>query len=349
MSKMKLVALAALSAACLCAQPGQGKGGAKGPAPAPAKPTPAQDVTSTAIPGVIAAGQKWKMAWQGEATADGMVGTDDGGLIFAQEQSNRIIKIDDKDNTTILIARSHGPGAVSIGANGAIYAVERSCTDPDAVTRGACTEPTDIAVLTPERKVLADKMAEGGAGLGRINDLSVAKSGWVYFTGTGALAMDPSGKVTRIDQGLRTNGIILSADEKQLYVTNGGTIMVFDIAADGKASNQREFGKLEGQGANADGITIDSEGRLYVTVNAGSMQGVQVLDKSGKYLGAIPTPRSPITLAFAGPDKKLLYIGAMGATSLGGEQVQFGQGVRATSMTVYKIPMQSQGFKGRAK
>src|SRR5579863_511825 len=217
MSKMRLFALTALYAACVYAQPGQGKGGpgqGKGPAGARA-PIPPQDVTSAAIPGVIAAGQKWKMAWQGEATADGMVGTDDGGLIFAQEQSNRIIKIDEKDDVTILIARSHGPGAVSIGPNGAIYAVERSCTDPDAVTRAACTEATDIAVLTPERKVLADKMAESGAGLGRINDLTVAKSGWVYITGTGALAMDPSGKITRIDQNLRTNGIILSADEKQ--------------------------------------------------------------------------------------------------------------------------------------
>ncbi len=343
---MKLFAVAALSAACVCAQ-GPAKG--KGPAPAAAKPVAALDVTSSAIPGVIAAGQKWKMAWQGEATADGMVGTADGGLIFAQEQSNRILKIDDKDNVTILLARSHGPGALSVAADGSIYAVERSCTDPDAVTRGACTELTDIAVLTPERKVLGDKMADGGAGLGRINDLVVAKSGWIYFTGTGALAMDPSGKVTRIDQGLRTNGITLSADEKQLFVTNGGAIAVFDIGADGKATNQREFGKLEGTGANGDGIAIDGDGRLYVTVNGGSMQGVQVLDKAGKYLGVIPTPRSPITLAFAGPDKKLLYIGGMGSVSLGGEQVQFAPGVRATSMTVYKIPMQATGFKGRAK
>src|SRR6185436_6750862 len=293
MPKTKFFALAALSAAYVCAQAG---GQGKGPAPAAVKPQlPPQDVTSTAIPGVIAAGQKWKTAWQGEATADGMVGTDDGGVIVAQEQSNRIIKIDEKDNVTILLARSHGPGGLAIGPNGAIYAAERSCTDPDAVTRAACTEATDIAVLTPERRVLADKMAEGGAGLGRINDLTVAKNGWIYFTGTGALAMDPSGKVTRIDQNLRTNGIILSADEKQLYVTNGGTIAVFDIGPDGKATNQREFGKLEGQGANGDGITIDAEGRLYVTVNAGSMQGVQVLDKTGKYLGLIPTPRPPIT------------------------------------------------------
>ena len=274
------------------------------------------------------------MAWQGEATADGMVGTDDGGLIFAQEQSNRIIKVDEKDNVTILLARSHGPGALSIGSNGAIYAVERSCTDPDAVTRAACTEATDIALLTPDRKVLADKMTEGGAGLGRINDLSVAKNGWVYFTGTGALAVDPSGNVTRIDQNLRTNGSMIA---------------VFDIGADGKATNQREFGKLEGQGSNGDGMTIDAEGRLYITVTAGSMMGVQVLDKTGKYLGLIPTPRPPITLAFAGPDKKMLYIGGMGSTSLGGEEVQWGQGVRATSMTVYKIPVQTQGFKGRPK
>lgn len=347
MLKIKLFALAAVSAACLCAQPGQAKG-AKGPAPAAAKPVPAQDVTSTAIPGVIAAGQKWKAAWQGEATADGMVATDDNGLIFAQEQSNRIIKIDERDNVTILLARAHGPGALAIGPNGSIYAVERSCTDPDAVSRAACTELTDIAVLTPERKILADKMADG-AGMGRINDLVVAKNGWIYFTGTGALAMDPTGKVTRIDQGLNTNGITLSADESLLYVTNRPTIAVFDIAADGKASGQREFAKLEGDQASGDGIAIDAEGRLYVTVNAGTMQGVQVFDKTGKYLGRIPTPRQPITLAFAGPDKKLLYIGGMGATSLGGEQIQFAPGVRATSMTVYKIPMQSQGFKGRAK
>lgn len=342
-----IFAAAALTAASLCAQP---KGGpAPGGAKPPAAPVPPKQVTITAIPGVIAAGANWKMAWQGEATADGMVGTDDGGLIMAQEQSNRILKLDANDNLQIAIARSHGPGALAIGPDGTIYAVERSCTDPDAVTRGACTEATDIAALTPARKVLADKMAADGANLGRINDLTVAKNGHIYFTGTGALHMDPSGKVTRIDQGLRTNGIVLSGDEKNLYVTNGGAIAVFDIGTDGNPTNQREFGKLNGEGANGDGITIDSEGRLYVTVNGGADQGVQVLDKTGKYLGTIPTPRQPITLAFSGPDKKMLYIGGMGATSLGGQEVTFGQGVRATSMTVYKIPMQAQGFKGRAK
>ena len=144
-------------------------------------------------PGVIAAGQKWKMAWQGEATADGMVGTDDGGLIFAQEQSNRLIKVDAKDNVTILRPGRTVPAHYRSGPTERSMRWATSCTDPDAVTRAACTEATDIAMLTPERKVLADKMAAGGAGLGRINDLTVAKNGWIYFTGTGALEMDPSG------------------------------------------------------------------------------------------------------------------------------------------------------------
>ena len=42
------------------------------------------------------------------------------------------------------------------------------------------------------------------------------------------------------------NGIILSPDEKTLYVTNGGVVLAFDVQADGSLTNQREFGMLRG-------------------------------------------------------------------------------------------------------
>jgi hypothetical protein len=40
----------------------------------------AREVTVSEIPGVIAAGAKWQIVWQGTNNADGIVGTADGGL-----------------------------------------------------------------------------------------------------------------------------------------------------------------------------------------------------------------------------------------------------------------------------
>jgi hypothetical protein len=48
------------------------------------------------------------------------------------------------------------------------------------------------------------------------------------------------------------NGIILSPDEKTLYVTNGAIVYAFDVDVDGSLTNQREFGKLQG-GTGGDG------------------------------------------------------------------------------------------------
>src|ERR1051325_10080759 len=70
------------------------------PAPAAAQqrgggqPQPAREVTVAGIPGVAAAGAAWTRAGQGTDTADGLVGTDDGGLLFAQEQPSQISKLD---------------------------------------------------------------------------------------------------------------------------------------------------------------------------------------------------------------------------------------------------------------
>jgi sugar lactone lactonase YvrE len=110
----------------------------------------------------------------------------------------------------------------------------------------------------------------------------------------------PKGVVTRYGQDLRTNGIVLSRDEKTLYVTNQGTLAALDVQPDGSLTNQREFVKLEGGGG--DGSTIDADGRLYVTGGA----GVNVIARDGKYLGAIPTPHNVISLAFSGADRRPL-------------------------------------------
>ncbi len=303
-----------------------------------------RDVTIAGIPGVVSAGAKWQRVWQGTDNADGIAGTSDGGLLFAQEQPSVIRKLDRNDKDSVYVRDTHGTGSVTIDAQGRVIAVQRTCTDPGRPANPSCAEPTKIAIIFPEkdRKVLADNI--DGKPLGRLNDLTVDKKGTVYFTVGGAYYVRPGGMVMSLGENIRANGIILSPDEKTLYVTNGNTVLTFDIQPAGPVSNRRDFAKLES--GSGDGMTVDASGRLYVTAQAG---GVQVFNPDGKYAGTIPTPRNAISVAFSGPDKKSLYIVGSGALGPDGKEFETPQGVRNNAKTIYKIPMLSEGFKGRAK
>jgi gluconolactonase len=302
-----------------------------------------REVTISPIPGVIAEGAKWRQVWQGTNNADGIAGTPDGGLLFAQEQPSTIRKVDGNDKDSIYISDTHGAGAVAIDYQGRVLAVQRTCTDPGRRDNTPCVEPTSIAVIYPEkdRKVLADNFE--GKSLGRLNDLVVDKKGTVYFTVGPAYYLKAGGKVVSLGDNIRSNGIMLSPDEKTLYVTNGGTILAFDVPADGTVTNRKDFAKL--QAGNGDGMAIDDAGRLYVTAGP----GVQVFDRDGKYLGTIPTPRNVISVAFSGPDKRTMYVVGSGALGPDGQEFTTPDGVRNNAKTIYKIGMVAQGYRGRAK
>jgi gluconolactonase len=328
----KLFAVIALAGTAVAAQ--QRGGG---------QPQPARDVTVTAIPGVVAAGAAWAVAWQGTDNADGIVGTDDGGLLFAQEQPNQISKLDRNDRVSIVLRDTHGAGALTVDARGRILAVQRSCTDPGrSAAAGPCNEPTTVAVLAPGRRTLTDNV--DGTSLGRLNDLIAAKNGSVYFTSGGAFRLDSAGHVTSLGENIRANGIMLSRDERVLYVTNGNVVIAFDVQPDGTTRNRRDFGVLEAGGAG-DGMAIDAEGRLYVTSNP----GVQVFGADGTYLGLIPTPRASISVAFSGRGKKTLYVVGSGALGRDGREAVTPPGVRNNAKTIYRLPMLASGFAGRAK
>ena len=158
----------------------------------------------------------------------------------------------------------------------------------------------------------------------------------MYFTVGGLFYADARGVVTRYGENLTTNGVILSKDEKTLYVTNGTTLAAFDVQRDGSLTNQREFVKFTAGGG--DGAAIDSQGRLYVTTGA----GVEVIAPDGKHLGVIPTPRGVISCAFGGNDKKTLFVLARGAQDAEGNEV-------ANAAQVWSIQMIAQGHKERAK
>jgi gluconolactonase len=193
----------------------------------------------------------------------------------------------------------------------------------------------NVSQMAPTRRILADKQANGDPldclG-GVINDLTADSRGGVYFTMGGVFHADAKGTVTRYGENLRTNGVMLSPDERTLYVTNGGTVAAFDVQADGSLKNQRQFVELPSGGG--DGLSVDAEGRLYVTAGP----ALHVVAPDGKLLGSIPAPYGLITAAFGGADKKTVYA-----------VVSLTDPNRLQHAYVYSIPMLAQGYKGRAK
>jgi gluconolactonase len=275
-----------------------------GPGPAP------REVTATAIPGVIAAGQQWKFLWQDAGNnGDGIVGTKDDGLLIAQNDKADVVKLDRAGKPTVVYTDTHTGGSLSMNAKGELFIVERGL------------HPA-IWELSPKHQMLADKY-EGDSWDcigGVLNDLSADKKGGAYFTMGGLFYASPAGAVT-----------------KKLYVTNGNTVVAFDVQPDGSLTNQRDFAKLQEKTAG-DGSAVDADGRLYVT----SGPGVQVIGADGTWLGLIPTPRDVISLSFGGPNRKTLFVLARGAVDSTGNQI-------ANAAQVYSIQMIAQGYKGPPK
>lgn len=296
----------------------------------------ATQVTVTpAIAGIVAAGTPIELLKEGFKGTEGPVALSDGSLIFTETQANRITRIAADGSTSTFLDNSNGSNGLGFTSNGDLYSVQ--VLNPRV---GVVYPPTKV-------KTLADQFE--GKPFGRPNDLVVDKQGGVYFTDSGAQPkpdqgptakpavyhIPPGGALQRIASDIeRPNGIQLSPDEKVLYVANtlGEYVLAYDIAADGSVGPRRSFARLAGwsktdtgYSSGADGLAVDAKGRLYVASNI----GIEIFSASGEALGSIALPKKPQNLAFAGVDKKSLYVVGRGAA--------------------YKITVLTPGFAGRAK
>jgi gluconolactonase len=293
----------------------------------PAPPEPPPSPSSMAIPGVIAAGQTWKVVWQWEGNnADGLIAGDNGTMLFANNDASNVMRLDPATGmATVIHKDTNTGGALSRSRNGALFLAARGLNG-------------GILQLEPQRKMLANSFSGNPIECvgGVLNDLVADGRVGVYLTITGAglFYADAKGVMSKYGEVPAANGIILSGDEKTLYVTNGGVVLAFDVAADGSLTNQREFGKLRG-GQAGDGSAIDTEGRLYVATGA----SVDVFSPKGDFLGSIPGPQGLHGTAFGGRDKKTLF-----------GIVFYGDwGTPSARNRVIAIPTLAQGITGRAK
>lgn len=287
------------------------------------------------IPGVIRAGARPQLVQDGFRGAEGPMPTPDGGLYFTALDENRIYKMDRDGKIAVWRENTNRTNGLYLLSDGRLL--------------GAEGNGPRIIAIAPGGALTALATAYGGKPLRGPNDLIPDRKGGIYFTDPGprpapdvapkesgsVYYIRPGGEVLLVDNQIaRPNGITLSLDGKTLYVddTEGEYVYSFDVQPDGSVRNKRPFVKLRdpekgslGMRSRADGMALDSEGRLYVTTGS----GVQVIDPRGNYLGTIRLPSVVRNLAFAGPDRRTAYLTAVDA--------------------LYQIRLLSQGPPDRAK
>lgn len=152
-----------------------------------------------------------------------------------------------------------------------------------------------------------------------VNDLTFDSGGNLYFTDQGQTGLhDPTGRVYRLSPSGKLdlllsnvpspNGIVLSPDEKFLYVavTRGNCVWRMPLLADGGVSKAGQFFTSYGP-SGPDGLAMDASGRLLVA-NPG-LAFVWVLNERAEPVQVLRgTAGTSLTnLAFGGVDRKDLY------------------------------------------
>ena len=272
-------------------------------------------IAADSIPGIGPTGPVKKVHGNFQFT-EGPAADRQGNLYFSDVQGDKLYKVDAKGELSTILDPSHHTNGLMCNAAGNIVACEME---------GRLIE---VNPTTKEVKSLADGYE--GKRFNAPNDLVIDRDGGIYFTDPmfraptpwpqGVQAFyyrAPDGKLTRLGVVEKApNGIILSPDEKTLYVipSQQAEMLAYPVEAPGKIGKERVFctlkqaaGKTSGGG---DGLTIDTKGNLYIT----SALGVQVFNPQGSLLGIIEFPEQPANCDFGGPDYKTLY--ATARTSL---------------------------------
>ena len=272
--------------------------------------TSAADDVQKPIPGIGPKGAPVEIEGTFKFT-EGPTADRDGTVYFTDVPADKIFKITPDNKTTLFRDNTNHANGLMFNSAGEIICCQRN----GVVAWNPKTEAE--RVLASE---FNDKPLNGA------NDLVVDRTGGVYFTDPsfsldgksnqgvhGVFYISADGKLTRlIEDVVGPNGIILSPDEKTLYVITflRDEMMAYPVQMPGKLGPGRGFCKLEQasgkKGGGGDGCAVDSRGNLYIA----AATGVQVFDPQGKLLGTILVPKSPSNCEFGGPEFKTLYVTA---------------------------------------
>ena len=231
-----------------------------------------------------------------------------GNVFFVDQDNDRIMEWSADGKLSTFMQPSQYANGMMFDANGNLIA----CAD----------EHNQLWSIAPDKTVTVLVTNYQGKYLNGPNDVWVAPNGAMYVTDpffrrtwwdhtTMALPnqevfyLSPDRKTfTRLTDDLRQpNGITGTPDGKTLFVADMGANQTwrYDLQPDGSLTNKTLFCR-----AGSDGMTIDTEGNLYLTG-----RGVTVFDKTGKQIDHIDVPENwTANVCFSGPERKTLFITA---------------------------------------
>lgn len=299
-----------------------------------------------AIDAIVPANPKLYKLAEGFQFTEGPIWIDSGYLLFSDPNANRIYQYRAADAKLSIFKTNSGYSGKNIaeyfqpGSNGLTLDPQGRLTINEHGNRRVTRIEKDGRLT-----VLADKY--DGKRLNSPNDLVYRSDGTLFFTdppfGLPKVYDDPrkelpysgvfalyQGELKLVSADLKgPNGIVLSPDEKYLYVGNWDPerkiIMRYEVSPDGSLSGGKVFFDMtHASGEDAiDGIKVDRQGNLYVS----GPGGLWIISPEAKHLGTIITPRHPHNLAW-GDDGKTLYLTAQG--------------------TLYRMPLNAAGILPRS-
>ena len=148
------------------------------------------------------------------------------------------------------------------------------------------------------------------------NDIVILHNGSGYFTdpkNKKVWHFTADGKKNLVDSGIEfPNGVITSTDQTLLLVsdTRGRFTYSYQIQPDGSLAYKQAYGHVhvpdDKRDSGADGATVDTEGRTYLTTR----MGLQVFDQPGRCHIILSKPQDAwlSNVVFGGPNLDTLYV-----------------------------------------
>jgi sugar lactone lactonase YvrE len=245
---------------------------------------------------ILMDGEGWELVAEGFQFTEGPAADASGTLYFSDVPGNRIYRLNDKGEAEVFVQNSHRSNGLMFGPDGRLYACQFG--KKRVVAYDSSGNETVIAT-----DVLP-------------NDLVVTKQGGVYVSEPDRRTVwyvpPGGGKPIEVDKGIvRPNGIALWPHQGTLVVadTSGQNLWTFRIGVDGKLDAREPFYAAltppDRGSSGADGMAVDTQGRLYVA----TFLGIQVFDAQGRLTGIIqkPQPAFLSNVTFAGPKFDTLY------------------------------------------